>query len=212
MAYDLEEQEQIANFKAFWNKYGNFLLTVLTVVLLGVAGWRGWGWYQDSQAAEAAVAYEQLRKAVNERDLARVRDSAGVIFDRHGSTAYAQMAAMLAARAYVDANDLKAARMPLQWAADRAGDEEFRHAARIRLAGVLLDDKAYDQALAALASQPPERYVGLYADRRGDILLAQDKPVEARAAYKQALEKLSPSSPLRGLVQLKLDALGPGEG
>ena len=30
MAYDLEEQEQLANFKAFWNRYGNFLLTVVT--------------------------------------------------------------------------------------------------------------------------------------------------------------------------------------
>ena len=212
MAYDLEEQEQIANFKAFWNRYGNFLLTVLTVVMVGVAGWRGWGWYQEKQSAEAAAAYEQLRKAVSERDIPKVRETAGVIFDRHASTSYAQMAALLAARAYIESNDLKAARIPLQWAEDKASDEEFRHVARVRLAGVLLDDKAFDQALAVLAPQPPERYLALYADRRGDILIAQDKPAEARAAYKQALDKLSPTSPLRALVQLKLDALGPGEG
>ena len=55
MAYDLEEQEQLASFKAFWNQYGNFLLTVVTVVLLAIAGWRGWGWYQAREAAAAAV-------------------------------------------------------------------------------------------------------------------------------------------------------------
>lgn len=133
-------------------------------------------------------------------------------FDRHASTSYAQMAALLAAKAYIEANDLKAAKIPLQWAIDRASDEEFRYIARFRLAGVLLDEKAFDQALALLATQPPERYQGLFADRRGDILIAQDKPAEARAAYKQALDKLGSSSPLRGLVQLKLDAMGPGEG
>ncbi len=212
MAYDLEEQEQLESLKAFWNKYGNFLLTVVTVVLLGVAGWRGWGWYQDRQAAEAAVAYDQLRKAVEARDVAKVRETAGAIFDRHSSTAYAQMAALLAARAYIDSGDLKAAKVPLQWAAERASDEEFRHVAKVRLAGVLLDEQAYDQALALVGGQAPERYQALYADRKGDILVAQNKPAEARAAYRQALDKLTASSPLRPLVQLKLDALGPGEG
>ncbi|MFZ9505481.1 MAG: YfgM family protein, partial [Burkholderiaceae bacterium] len=50
MAYDLEEQEQLESLKAFWKKYGNLLMTGLTVVLLAVAGWRGWGWYQQQQA------------------------------------------------------------------------------------------------------------------------------------------------------------------
>jgi len=41
MAYDLEEQEQLAELKALWNKYGNFILTVVTVVLLGFAAYNG---------------------------------------------------------------------------------------------------------------------------------------------------------------------------
>ncbi len=212
MAYDLEEQEQIENLKAFWKRWGNLLMTALTVVLLAVAGWRGWGWYQAQQSAEAAQAYDALRAAVAVKDVAKVRESAGTIFDRYGSTAYAQMAALLAARAYADGGDAKAARIPLQWAIDHARDEEYRHVARVRLAGLMLDDKAYDQALSLLSVQAPERYQGLYADRRGDVLVAQDKKPEARQAYKQALDKLGSSSPLRGLVQLKLDALGEGEG
>jgi predicted negative regulator of RcsB-dependent stress response len=212
MAYDLEEQEQIESLKAFWRKYGGFLMTAVTVVMFGVAGWRGWGWYQERQAIEAAAVYDQLRLAASARDVAKVRETAGVIFDKHSSTAYAQMAALLASRAYLEAGDSKAARIPLQWAADKASDEEFRHVARLRLAGVLLDEKSYDQALALVATDPPERFQAMYADRRGDILLAQDKLAEARAAYRKALEKLSASSPLRNLVQLKLDALGPGEG
>ena len=38
MAYNLEEQEQLAGVKAFWDRNGNFILTVATVVLLAIAG------------------------------------------------------------------------------------------------------------------------------------------------------------------------------
>ena len=208
MAYDLEEQEQLENIKAFWKKYGNFILTVVTVVLLAIAGWRGWGWYQQSQAAQAAVVYGELRAAANANDVAKVREAAGTIFDRYGGTAYAEMAAMVAAKAYFEAGDAKAAKVPLQWAVDKAADQEFRHVARVRLAGILLDEKAYDEALKLLAGDPPAQFAAAYADRRGDVLAAQDKTAEARAAYKLALDKLDPASPLRRVVQLKLDALG----
>jgi predicted negative regulator of RcsB-dependent stress response len=212
MAYDLQEQEQIDELKAFWKRYGNFLMTVITLILLAIAGWRGWGWWQARQAAEAAAIYDQLRAAVTAKDTGRVRESAGAIFEKYGSTVYGQMAALLAARAYLDAGDAKAARVPLQWAIDHASDESFRHIARIRLAGVLLDEKALDQALGLLSASPPDRFQGLYADRRGDILLMQNKPAEARAEYRKALEKLALDSPLRSVVQMKLDALGVQEG
>jgi len=102
--------------------------------------------------------------------------------------------------------------VPLQWAIDKAKDEEFRHVARVRLAGLMIDEKSFDQAQTLLAVKAPDKYQPLYDDRRGDLLVAQEKLSEARTAYKQALDRMGPSSPLRGLVQLKLDALGPAEG
>lgn len=208
MAYNLEEQEQLENLKAFWKQYGNFILTVITVAALAVAGWRGWGWYQAREAAHASAVYEQLREAASARDIARVRAVAGTLFEQYGSTAYGEMAALVAARAYVDAGDPKAARVTLEWAVSNAKDDEFRHAARLRLAALLIDEKAYDDAGKLLAVDAPGKFAGEYADRRGDLLTAQGKPDEARAAYRKALEALGPDSPMRRLVQLKLDALG----
>jgi len=46
------------------------------------------------------------------------------------------------------------------------------------------------------------------ADRKGDILLAQNNIDAARAAYQLALEKSENNNPARQLIQLKLDALG----
>jgi predicted negative regulator of RcsB-dependent stress response len=183
MAYDLEEQDQIDAIKAFWNKYGNFLLTIVTVVLLVIAGWRAWGWYEQRQAVSASIVYEQLRDAVEKRDIARVKDASGTLFSQYGRTVYGQMAALMAARAYFEAGDLRAARAPLQWAMDNARDPEYRHLARIRLAGVLLDEQAYDEGLKLLTADAAGAFAGRYADARGDLLLAQGRPDEARAAY-----------------------------
>jgi predicted negative regulator of RcsB-dependent stress response len=207
MAYDLEEQEQLEGLRAFWNQYGNFILTVITIVLFAIAGYRGWGWYQDRQSLEAASVFEELRAAAEKKDVGKAKEAAGVIFEKYGGTVYAQMAAMIAARVYVDAGDLKSAKAPLQWATEHAVDDEFRHVARVRLAGILLDEKAYDEALKLVSPEAPGRFAGLYADRRGDILLAQKRLVEARSAYQQALEQLEPTSPLKRLVQIKFDSL-----
>ena len=208
MAYDLEEQEQIEGIKAFWKRYGNFILTVIIAVLLPVIGRFYWKGYQFDQTREAGKHYYQLRDAVEAKDMARIKEAAGSIFEKYSGTAYAEMAALVASRAYLDGGDQKSAKAPLQWAADNATDAEFRHIARLRLAGILLDEKAYAEALKQLDTQVPARFAPLYADRRGDVLVAQDKVDEARAQYKQALDGLDAGSPVRRLVQLKLDGLG----
>ena len=208
MAYDLEEQEQLATLKAFWNRYGNFLLTLLTVVLLAIAGWRGWGWYQAREAAAAAVVYDQLQVAAQARDVDKVKAAAGTLVADYGRTAYGPMGALLAARVYFDAGDLKGARAPLQWVIDNARDEAMRHLARVRLAGVMLDQQAYDEGLRLLEGAAPAGFEAEWSDRRGDLLLAQGKTDAARAEYRTALEKAGKAAPLRRLIQLKLDALG----
>ena len=208
MAYDLEEQEQLATLKAFWNRYGNFLLTAVTVVLLAIAGWRAWGWYQVREAAAASVIYDQLQVAAQARDVDKVKAAAGTLVEKHGRTAYGPMGALLAARVYFEAGDLKAARAPLQWVMDNAADDALRQLARVRLAGVLLDQQAYDEGLKLLAGSPPARFEAEWSDRRGDLLLAQGKTDEARAEYRTALDKARADAPMRRVIQLKLDALG----
>jgi predicted negative regulator of RcsB-dependent stress response len=210
MAYNLEEQEQLESLKAFWRKYGNFIMTVVLVVAVSVASWRGWQWYQTNQSINASQAYEQLREAAGAKDAARVREAAGRIFADYGSTAWAQMAALVAADAYLDAGDPGAAKIPLQWAIDNARDPAFRDQARLSLAAILLDEKGFDAALGLLGSPAEKSYAPIFADRRGDLLLAQGKMAEARAAYQEAMSLLGADSALRRLVQVKLDAIPEG--
>ncbi|WP_136418233.1 MULTISPECIES: tetratricopeptide repeat protein [Oxalobacteraceae] len=207
MAYDLEEQEQLASLKAWWNQYGNLVTWLLIIALTAYAGWTGWNYYQRNQASQAGQLYEELQKAVSANDNAKVQRAASDITSKFGGSAYAQMAALFAAKSAFDANDLKGAKMQLQWVIDH-GTDEYKAIAKIRLAGVLLDEKAYDEALKALSGDFPEQFAGAVADRKGDILAAQGKIDDARGAYKLALDKTDNKNPARQLIQLKLDAIG----
>jgi predicted negative regulator of RcsB-dependent stress response len=46
--YDLEEQEQLAQIKHFWNRYGNLIASVLIVVFGGIAAFNGWNYWRCS--------------------------------------------------------------------------------------------------------------------------------------------------------------------
>ena len=208
MAYDHEEQEQLDTFKTWWAQYGNLTTWVLIAVLLAFSSWSGWKYYQRDQSAKAALLYEEIVKAVDAKDAAKVARAADDIKDKFSRTAYAQMGALSAAKSAFDANDLKSAKTHLQWIVDNGRSDEFKAIAKIRLAGVLLDEKAYDEGLKVLEGDFPEQFVSLVADRRGDLLVALNKTDLARAAYQSALDKTEVKNPARQLIQLKLDALG----
>lgn len=209
MAYDLEEQEKLDSVKAWWQKNGGWITSVLLVVMLALAGWNGWNWWQRKQATDAALLYEQVQKAVEARDAERIKRSAADMQEKYGKTAYGEMTALLAARALYDAGDLATAKSHLKWATEHAKRDEYRVLARVRLAGVLLDEKAYDEGLALLKDKPPAAFTGVVADRRGDLYAAQGKAAEARAAYREALEAAgTDQGTARQLIQFKLDALG----
>jgi predicted negative regulator of RcsB-dependent stress response len=207
MAYDLEEQEQIANFKAFWNRFGNLISWVLIIALGSYAGYNFWNSHQRGKAAEASGLYDQLVAAGQANDNAKVQRMAADIESKYEGTAYAPMAALGAAKTAFDANDLKTAKAQLQWAAGH-GDDEIKSIARLRLSGVLLDEKAYDEALKVLDGDFLPQFAAEVADRKGDVLAAQNKLPEARTAYQSALDKMDKKNPGRQLVQIKLDAIG----
>lgn len=208
MAYDLEEQEQLATLKAWWNQYGNILTWIIIGALLAFSAWTAWNAYQRKQAAEASILYQEMQKAFTGKNNTKVLQVAADIQGKYGDSAYAEMAAMTAARSAFDANDAATAKKQLQWIIENGDNAGYVALAKVRLAGILLDEKAYDEGLKLLAGDFPEHMSAVVSDRRGDILMAQNKVAEARAAYEAALSKMDVKNPGRPLVQIKLDALG----
>jgi predicted negative regulator of RcsB-dependent stress response len=209
--YDLEEQEQIDSIKTWWKMYGNLVTGVILAGSLAVIGWQGWNWYQRSQSVQASAIYGVLEQAVAARDAQRVKAAAGELAEKFGGTSYASLGALVAARQSFEAGDLKTAKAQLSWAADK-GKDEIRDLARLRLAAVLLDEKAYDEALKQLESAHAEAFAARFLELKGDVLAAQGKKPEARTAYKAALEKGEVREGRGGtgreLLRQKLDSLG----
>ena len=183
---DLEEQEQLDQLKAFWKQYGNLITWVLIVALAGYAGWMGWNSWQHDQSAKAGALFDELDKAAQAGDAEKTARVFADMKERFPRTGYTQQGALLAAKLQFEKGQAEAARAALTWASDNAGEAEYRTVARLRLAGLLLDEKKYDEALKQLDGASAKEFSALVADRRGDILLAQGKAEEAKAAYSQA--------------------------
>jgi predicted negative regulator of RcsB-dependent stress response len=219
-AYDLEEQEQLDELKTWWKQYGNLVTALVTAVAVIAVAWQGWNWWQRSQSAQASAIFAAVQQAATQRDAKRTRELAGELIDKYPRTAYAGMAALLSARIQVDAGDPKSGLPQLGWAAEHADDQSVRDLARLRLAALFLDLKAYDEAMTALARKPLASFEPRFTELKGDVLAAQGKVAEARAAYDEALTKLS-AVPLDAetqkrngyldLVQAKRDSLGAGK-
>ena len=207
MAYDLEEQEQIASFKAFWARFGNLIMWVLILALGSYAGYNYWNSHKRTQSVEASALYDELQAALAANDNAKVQRIAGDMQKKYEGTVYAPMSALGAAKTAFEANDLKTAKAQLQWAIDHGGDE-YKAVAKLRLAGVLLDEKSYDGALKLLNDSFPAGFSAEVSDRKGDVLVAQNKLAEARQAYTAAYAAMPKENPGRQLVQVKLEAIG----
>lgn len=215
-ALDLEEQEQISEIKAWWARYGTLITAAAVAAAVAAVGWQGWSRYQANQTAQASVLFSAAQKASADKDVKKLSATTGELIEKFPRTSQASLAVLISAKAHVDGGDLKTAKTQLAWAADKAADAELREIARLRLVAILLDEKAYDEALKQLATEPPPAFAARHSDAKGDVLLAQNKPAEAKAAYQAAIaaiDKAGSANPLapnrlKQVVQLKLESIG----
>jgi predicted negative regulator of RcsB-dependent stress response len=205
---DLEEQEQLDQFKHFWAKYGNLISWVLIVVFGAIAAWNGWNYWQRTQAAKAAALYDAVEQAANAKDTTRLDQALSDMQSGFGGTTYAAQSALLAAKVQLDAGQADKAKAALAWVQANSKDDSYVAVARLRLAALELEAKNPEQALKVLDAKVPASFEPLVADRRGDVLMTQGKPEEAKAQYEKAWSGLAPDNEYRRLVEVKLASLG----
>lgn len=209
--YDLDEQERLDELKAWWKRWGSLVMFGLAVVIAAAAGWRYWQNRTITQSLEAAAVYEKLTQSLMTNDAKGAREAGGLLIDQYAGTAFAPRAALLLAKLNAGNRDMKSAQAQLEWAAANSKEPAVKDLAHLRLAGIQLDQKAFDAALKTLSVSHSDAYAPRFEDLRGDVLLAQGKSDEARAAYQAAYGKMAEDDPYRSIVELKLDALGGGD-
>ena len=205
---DLEEQEQLDQIKAFWRKWGNAITWLLSVVLGSYAAYNGWQLWQNNRAQKAAAIYDQVTEAAGAGDLTRLQrvltdfrnEADGTLLLQHGELALAKVAA--------EKGDLVLAAAALNRVIADGTDEGLTAIAKLRLAGVFMQEAAWDKAKGLLGGTWAPEFEGLVADRLGDIALATNDTAGAIAAYRKAWSALGIDLPYRRLIEVKLNALG----
>jgi predicted negative regulator of RcsB-dependent stress response len=152
--------------------------------------------------------YDEVERVVKSADGAKIDRVFADMKSRFASTTYAQQAGLLVAKQYYDGGKVEAAKTALAWVADNASDPGYQALAKLRLAGVLMESKAFDEALKQLSGSFPANFEALVADRKGDVLMLQGKKMEARAEYGKAYKNFDERTEYRRLVEVKLNSLG----
>ena len=215
MALDLEEQENLANLKSFWARYGNYIIGVITVALLVYSGMSAWKWYQRDQAADAGKLYETLINSISKNEKDKTYLAAEDLQKKYGGTSYAAMGSLVAAKVAMDRNDASKAQSYLKWTANQASDDSFRALAQLRLLGILIDqgtEASLKEADQLLKEKAVKGFEPLWIERRGDWYLVQTKIPEARTEYLKAMKAMQSDKAFpegaRGLLKVKIDAVG----
>ena len=215
MPLDLEEQEQLDQLKAFWQKYRNLITGVLTAALFAYAAYSGYQWWRNSQAAQASQLYDTMIVAISKSDKDQSLRAADDLQKQFGRTPYASMASLVAAKIASDAGDAPKAIEYLRWTAKNASNAGYEALGKLRLVSQLIEqgtEKDFAEADAILKEKPISGFEALWLERRGDWYLAQKKTAEAKLSYQDAWKKLDQAKEFpeeaRRLLKVKLDAVG----
>ncbi len=207
MAYDLEEQEQLDEFKAWWKKNGKMFTNLVLAALVAYAAWQAYGYFQNKKAVEASELYQALL-VTDLTKTAEIKAQSAKLMDSFSGTPYAGRAAIFAAKANFAADDDKSAKSQLEWAIKNAKESAVKAMAGLQLASVLFEQKDYDGAHKVLEAISDKGYEGLKASLQGDVYLAQGKNTEAKKAFENALNNLDAQGKLHQYTQQKLESLG----
>lgn len=194
MHLDLEEQEQLAQLKAFWKDYGRWITIGILIACLAYATYFFYQRHLNQVSLQASEEFEALTTAATKADLPTVFAKADALQKEFPSTAYAAMAGLVAANLANASGNFEQSVKSLQWVEEHSSSAGLQNLARFRWVSILLDkgdSSSLSQADALLNKDVVEGFEALKKERRGDWFLVQDKKEEARKSYIEAWNTLS---------------------
>ena len=208
--YDLEEQEQLDDLKAWWKQWGN-TITVRrcrsrasrSPACRAGAGGRA------PRRPTPSVLYSAVSDAARKRrsgEGARTRSRSSPTSSPAPPTRRARALVLRQACSSTPATR-PARKAQLSWVIDNASDEtSSRQIARFRLAEIAARRQAVRRgAEDARREACPTSFTGLFADLRGDALAAAGRAPKRAAPTRKRWPSSMPKSPYRMYVQVKLD-------
>jgi predicted negative regulator of RcsB-dependent stress response len=201
----LSDDEQAERLKAWWKENGSSVAIGAIVgigVIVGVNLWRD---YKTSQGESASALYEMMLGNYRQQNFAVSETTGGTIMGSYSSTPYAGKAALLLAKISFDKNDLTSAKSQLRWAMTNSVESATVHAARLRLARILLLEKQYTQVDWLISVDDVGGCESDYKELQGDLHMALGEADQAREAYLAATQLLPEGSSYGDILKMKAD-------
>ncbi len=204
--FERTEEETIQAIKDWWKENGRAVIAGLVIGIGGIVGVRYWFSYQENLQQGASLVYSEVQQAIRSNNAEQADSKSEVLLQQYGATSYAALGALAMAKLKMEAEQSAEAERYLRWALDNSNEAEYQHLARQRLARLLISRQEPGKAEALLQDIEEGGYASIYAEIRGDILVAQGRPMEARNQYQSALA--GAANPLhRQLLEMKLNDL-----
>lgn len=186
MAFDLDEQEQMENLKAFWERWGKLIMGLIFAGVVGILAWKGYGVYQVKQSEKASQAYDNYFTAVQKKDTGADALLTSLQKD-YSKSRYAALASLDAAQIAMADKKWDVAQTHLQWLVDN-GSVENQAVARLQLADVLAQMGKNDEAIKTLDALTAAEFTAAVANKKADVYLLMNDNAKARASVEAALK------------------------
>ena len=207
MALTPEQQEEFDALKKWWKENGVMIIATFAITAAALFGWKSWQSYQMAKKEKASMAFEALSIIPDGQTEEPALDTSKIeqYIKNFEASDYASLAALLAAKAYVEKEDYANAAIKLRWVVDHSDKKQIKEIAQLRLARVLLAQGENDAALKVVNGAHDIAFAGFFAEIRGDILLAMGQSEEARNHYEEAANHAEVDL---SLLKLKINAAG----
>jgi predicted negative regulator of RcsB-dependent stress response len=186
----LSEQEQWEWVKSQVRENGPAVILAVVVGLGAVFGYRAWQSHQDAGRMAAGEKYIGMQHALEHGDHSQALSLLGDLERDYAGSPYTDQAKLLAARVYVDDNQLDRAAAELNDVLTKSKDKDLALIARLRLARVQIAQGKPDEALSTVGSvDPASAFASRAHEVSGDAYYAKGDRARALSEYQSAKQK-----------------------
>lgn len=214
MAVELyDEHEQGERVRKWIREYGISIVTGLVLAFGGIFGFRYWQDHQANQKIHAANLFTVIQAEVELGRTSEAQAQFEALQSEVPRSAYVGLSALVLAAGHIEDGRLEPAARLYREILDKRRMESLWPVARLRLARVLEAQGNLQEALGVLdAVAAPAGHESTWSELRGDLLLGLGRRDEARLAFEQALSARDGGAFGQRMLQMKIDATGPGTG
>ena len=219
MADYLSDQEQKDLLKKWWSDNGSTLVIGIAIAASAYFGWQWWERSQQQYADQASQIFNELTESLTSANGDTLTDEAAKtatflieqLQSDYDQSFYAVTASLHGAKIAVDQGDFEGAEKQLSWAKQHS-DEQTQKLVNLRLAKLYLAQDKLDDALSLAEYDQTDTFTSLFAELKGDVLLAKGEKNAAKEAYQFAMDNTGQQNRLQSrLLSIKLSDLLEGE-